>query len=110
MHMRTLATIDEQLGHCILSNQGKLSEAEPLYREALRCRRETLGDTHPDTLRSMDELERLILHAEHVGVRLRNLHALRNAKAQRQRFAALRNAAPRRAPSARAAARPPRSG
>ena len=39
-----------------LEAQGKLSEAEPLYRDALRCSRETLGDTHPDTLRSMNSL------------------------------------------------------
>ena len=40
----------------LLSDQGKLSEAEPLFRDALRCRRETLGDTHPDTLSSMNNL------------------------------------------------------
>jgi hypothetical protein len=34
----------------LLSDQGKLSEAEPLYREALRYGRETLGETHPDKL------------------------------------------------------------
>ena len=34
----------------LLVEQGKLGEAEPLYVEALRARRETLGDTHPDTL------------------------------------------------------------
>ena len=40
----------------LLGDQGKLSEAEPLYRDALRCRRETLGDTHPKTLTSMNNL------------------------------------------------------
>ena len=33
----------------LLSNQGKLSEAEPLYREALAGRKEQLGDKHPST-------------------------------------------------------------
>ena len=40
----------------LLSDQGKLSEAEPLARDALRGRRETLGDTHPETLTSMNNL------------------------------------------------------
>ena len=32
---------------------GKLEEARPLYGEALQACRETLGDRHPDTLRSI---------------------------------------------------------
>ena len=40
--------------------QGKLDAAEPLYREALRARRETLGATHPDTLTSMSNLASLL--------------------------------------------------
>ena len=32
---------------------GKLGEAEPLFREALTARRETLADRHPDTLTSI---------------------------------------------------------
>jgi hypothetical protein len=46
----------------LLYEQGKLSEAEPLLRDVLRCRRETLGDTHPDALRSMSNLA-WFLHA-----------------------------------------------
>jgi tetratricopeptide (TPR) repeat protein len=44
----------------LLSDQGKLSEAEPLYRDVLRCRRETLGETHPRTLSSMNNLANLL--------------------------------------------------
>ena len=44
----------------LLQDQGKLSEAEPLFRDALRLRRETLGETHPDTLQSMTNLARLL--------------------------------------------------
>jgi len=34
----------------LLQDQGKLDEAEPLFREALEAQRHTLGDTHPGTL------------------------------------------------------------
>lgn len=44
-------------------DNGKLDEAEPLYRDALAGRRKALGDTHPDTL---SLIHRLI----HVLVRL----------------------------------------
>jgi tetratricopeptide (TPR) repeat protein len=37
----------------LLSDQGKLGDAEPLYREALAGRRRTLGDEHPSTLTSI---------------------------------------------------------
>jgi tetratricopeptide (TPR) repeat protein len=60
----------------LLIDQGKLREAEPLYRQALSTRRGTVGDTHPDTLISinnlavllrargnMDEAEQLFLEA-----------------------------------------------
>ena len=40
----------------LLYDQGKLSEAEPLHLEALRGRRETLGETHPSTLASLNNL------------------------------------------------------
>ena len=36
--------------------KGDLAAAESLYREALEVQRETLGDRHPDTLISMDNL------------------------------------------------------
>ena len=35
-------------------------EAEPLYRKALEVWRETLGDRHPDTLTSMNDLGLLV--------------------------------------------------
>ena len=43
--------------------QGKLAEAEPLFRGTLRVERETLGDRHADTLTSANNLAQL-LHAQ----------------------------------------------
>ena len=40
----------------LLQDQGKLSEAETLYREALEVKRRTLGATHPSTLTSINNL------------------------------------------------------
>ena len=45
----------------LLLNQGKLAEAEPLYREAVEANRETLGDRHKETLISIGNLVRLFL-------------------------------------------------
>ena len=47
----------------LLEAQGKLDEAEPLYREALAGRRAALGDTHPSTLGSINNLG-LLLQAQ----------------------------------------------
>jgi len=44
----------------LLQDQGKLNEAEPLFREALEGRRRTLGDTHPSTLNSINNLGLLL--------------------------------------------------
>ena len=44
----------------LLSDQGRLGEAEPQYLEALAARRETLGDRHPDTLGSINNLAELL--------------------------------------------------
>ena len=44
----------------LLKEQGKYDEAEPLYREALKVRRETLGDRHPDTLISINNFGGLL--------------------------------------------------
>ena len=40
--------------------QGKYDAAEPLYREALEVRRETLGNRHPHTLASINNLGGLL--------------------------------------------------
>ena len=44
----------------LLYTQGKLGEAEPLYREAMSARRRTQGDEHPDTLDSINNLALLL--------------------------------------------------
>ena len=44
----------------LLQDQGKLSEAEPLFCEALSGRRRTLGGAHPDTLTSANNLALLL--------------------------------------------------
>ena len=40
----------------LYQDQGKLEEAEPLYVEALDTSRATLGDQHPKTLGSINNL------------------------------------------------------
>ena len=45
----------------LLKDQGKVDEAEPLYRECLAARKETLGDKHPWTLNSVSALVVLVL-------------------------------------------------
>ena len=44
----------------LLQAQGDLAGAEPLFREALQARREVLGDRHPDTLASVNNLASLL--------------------------------------------------
>ena len=44
----------------LLQAQGKLSEAEPLYNEAREASQQTLGNTHPDTLKSINNLAWLL--------------------------------------------------
>ena len=51
----TLGTLASEL-----QTQGKSDEAEPLFREALEVRRETLGDRHLETLRSINNLGTLM--------------------------------------------------
>ena len=46
----------------LLKDQGKYSEAEPLYRESLRGCRQTLGEKHPSTLGSLSNLANLLRH------------------------------------------------
>lgn len=40
----------------LLQEQGELEAAAQLYREALAARRETLGDLHPRTITSINNL------------------------------------------------------
>ena len=49
----------------LLSDQGKLGEAEPLYREALDGLKRTLGDEHPSTLNSLFNFAGLLLKQGH---------------------------------------------
>ena len=44
----------------LLHKQGKLDDAEPLFREALDGRRATLGDRHPSTLTSINNYAQLL--------------------------------------------------
>ena len=44
----------------LLQAQGKLIESEPLLREVLEARRAALGDRHPDTLESINNLGSLL--------------------------------------------------
>jgi tetratricopeptide (TPR) repeat protein len=45
----------------VLSAQGKLAEAETLHREALAIASKRLGNEHPDTAKSLDELVDVLL-------------------------------------------------
>ena len=51
----------------LLYTQGKLGEAEPLYREALSARRRTLGAEHPSTLNSINNLANLLADQGKLG-------------------------------------------
>ena len=42
-----------------MQDEGKLDEAKPLYEEAVAGQRETLGDKHPKTLDSINNLAKL---------------------------------------------------
>ena len=44
----------------LLQDQGKLSEAEPLFLEELEARRRTLGAEHLDTLASINSMATLL--------------------------------------------------
>ncbi len=44
----------------LLQDQGKLTEAEPYHREALEGSRRVLGDDHPHTLESIDDMGNLL--------------------------------------------------
>ena len=57
---RATSALQRNLG-TLLQAQGNFDEAEPLYREALKAMRATLGDRHPRTLTSIDHLGVLLL-------------------------------------------------
>ncbi len=40
----------------IYDSQGRYAEAEPLYARALQLRREVLGERHPNTIASLNNL------------------------------------------------------
>ena len=54
----TVSTLDRLAQE--LQDQGKYDEAEPLYHEALEVQRATLGNRHPDTLASINNLGKLL--------------------------------------------------
>jgi len=56
---RAVSVLQNNLAR-LLYDQGKLDEAEPLMREALEMKRRTLGDSHPDTLSSINNLGLLL--------------------------------------------------
>jgi len=53
-HPKTIASMNE-MGYLLVS-QGKRSEAEQFFREALEKRRRVLGEEHPDTLKSINNM------------------------------------------------------
>lgn len=58
-HPRTLRALhDLGVAHRMA---GRISVAEPIYRQVLALRRRSLGETHPDTLRSMLYLNMLLV-------------------------------------------------
>ena len=59
LHANTLTSVS-CLGK-VLDDQGKLTEAEPLYQRALKGREETLGLKHRDTLVSVNNLGELLV-------------------------------------------------
>ena len=64
-----MATTQSSPWHARLGAEGpgQDDEAEPLYREVLEVRRENLGDRHPDTLISMNNLGLLLQDNGHLA-------------------------------------------
>jgi serine/threonine protein kinase len=57
-HPDTLTAVDGLAS--LLQDQGKLAEAEPLFRQNLEARRRVLGPEHPDTLTAVNNLAGLL--------------------------------------------------
>ncbi len=57
-HPSTLVSMNNLAS--LLQDQGKLAEAEPLFRRALETQQLTLGSEHPDTLTSLSNLASLL--------------------------------------------------
>ena len=53
-HPATLTAINNMA--LLLQDQGRTSEAEPLFREALEAKRDVHGDRHPSTLISVGNM------------------------------------------------------
>jgi len=58
VHLVTLGSINNLA--MLLQAQGKLSEAELFYREAINGARKTLGDAHPTTVIIQENLDELL--------------------------------------------------
>jgi len=56
--IRTLGSINDLAG--LLQDQGKLSEAESLYREAVSGAKKTLGYAHPATVTFQENLDSVL--------------------------------------------------
>ena len=55
-------TISQALNQAVAAHkEGKLQEAEPLLRKALKSQEEVLGPKHPDTLTSLHDLGNLLM-------------------------------------------------
>lgn len=58
-HPHTLATLNNLAG--VLKEQGRLDEAEPMYRRALETLERVNGEQHPNTLAAMNNLATLLV-------------------------------------------------
>jgi tetratricopeptide (TPR) repeat protein len=59
-----------------LQDQGKLTEAEEMFREALAIRRKLFGNAHPDVVRSIQKLA-TVLQSQGQNEAEKNSYALR---------------------------------
>jgi tetratricopeptide (TPR) repeat protein len=57
-HLDTVVTCNNLAG--VYHVQGKLDQAEPLYRKAIAIREQQLGESHPDTAQALYNLGHLL--------------------------------------------------